>query len=120
MKSEQGLGWFGRIAFDPQDRNFLGFYFDTGLTYTGLIPTRDEDVLGLAFAYAQLSRGAQQQAIDGGSTGVGAEMVLEATYQAKVTKWLSIQPDLQFIINPGGNQDLGNALVIGARAAITF
>ncbi|CAN5477798.1 carbohydrate porin [soil metagenome] len=120
VKSSQGLGWFGRIGFDPQDRNFLGFYVDTGLSYTGLIPTRDEDVLGLAFAYAQLSRGAQQQAIDGGASGVGAEMVIEATYQAKVTKWLSIQPDLQFIINPGGNQDLGNALMIGARAAITF
>ena len=37
-KSEQGLGWFGRIAFEPQDRNFIGFYFDTGLNYKGLIP----------------------------------------------------------------------------------
>jgi hypothetical protein len=28
------------------------------------------------------------------------------TYQAQITKWLSIQPELQVIINPGGNQDL--------------
>ena len=27
--SKQGLGWFGRIAFEPQDRNFIGFYLDT-------------------------------------------------------------------------------------------
>jgi len=47
-------------------------------------------------------------------------MVLEATYQAQINKWLSIQPDLQLIINPGGNQDLGNAVVIGGRASITF
>jgi porin len=89
-KSDQGLGCFGRIAFEPQDRNFIGFYFDTGLTYEGLIPTRDGDTLGVAFAYAQLSSGAQQAAIDAGSVGVGAEMALEVTYQAQISKWLSI------------------------------
>src|SRR5437660_683999 len=69
QKSDQGLGWFGRIAFEPQDRNFIGLYFDTGLTYKGLIPTRDADTLGFAFAYAQLSSGAQQAAINNGSVG---------------------------------------------------
>jgi hypothetical protein len=38
QKSDQGLGCFGRIAFEPQDRNFIGFYFDTGLTYKGTHP----------------------------------------------------------------------------------
>jgi porin len=120
QKSDQGLGWFGRIAFEPQDRNFIGFYFDTGLTYKGLVPSRNADTLGVAFAYAQLSSDAQQAEIDEGSVGVGAEMALEVTYQAQITKWLSIQPDLQVIINPGGNQDLNNALVIGGRVSITF
>ena len=119
-KPDQGLGWFGRIAFEPPDRNFIGFYFDTGLTYKGLIPTRDGDTLGVAFAYAQLSSGAQQVATDDGSIGVGAEMALEVTYQAQITKWLSIQPDLQVIFNPGGNRDLNNALVVGGRVSITF
>src|SRR6516162_8261320 len=58
--------------------------------------------------------------VSDGSVGVGAEMALEATYQAQINKWLSIQPDLQFIINPGGNEDLGNAVVIGGRISITF
>jgi porin len=47
-------------------------------------------------------------------------MALEFTYQSQVTKWLTLQPDRQFIINPGATKDLNNALVIGARAAITF
>ena len=116
----KGLNWFGRLGFAPQDQNFIGFYFDTGLTYKGIIPSRDDDTIGIAFDYAQLSSGAQQAAIVSGSVGVGAEMVLEVTYQAQITKWLSMQPDLQFVINPGGNQDLKNALVIGLRTAITF
>lgn len=119
-KSDQGLGFFGRIAFTKEDRNFLNFYFDAGLTYKGLIPTRDDDTIGLAFAYAQIGNTARDTLISEGSVGVGAEMVLEFTYQAQITSWLVLQPDLQYIINPGGTQDLNNALVIGARAAITF
>ncbi|MEO6053310.1 MAG: carbohydrate porin [Chthoniobacterales bacterium] len=119
-KSDQGLGWFGRIAFDPQDRNFVGFYFDTGINYKGLIPTRDKDIFGIAFAYAQLGQGAQQAELNSGLTGVGAEMVVEVTYQAQLNKWLSVQPDLQYIINPGGNQTLGNAFVLGGRVSVAF
>ncbi len=119
-KSDQGLGWFGRIAFQKEDRNFLNFYFDTGLSYKGLIPYRDNDTLGIAFAYAQLGNSARGILVEEGSTGVGAEMALELTYQAQLTNWLTLQPDLQYIINPGGTQDFGNALVLGARAAITF
>lgn len=118
--SQQGLGWFGRIAFEPQDRNFVGFYFDTGLVYTGLVPTRDEDRLGVGFAYAQLTSGARRTLEDEGSAGVGAEMVVEFSYEAVLTPWLTIQPDAQIIINPGGTQDLGNAFLIGGRASIAF
>jgi porin len=118
--SNQGLGVFGRISFTPQDRNFVGFYFDTGLVYTGLIPGRDDDVTGIALGFADLTNGAAQTIYDEGSREVGYEAVIEATYDAQITKWLHIQPDLQYIIRPGGAGDLGNALVLGARVAVTF
>ncbi len=119
-KSDQGLGWFGRIAFTKEDRNFLNFYFDTGLNYKGLIPGRDDDTIGLAFAYAQLGRASRCSLIEEGSVGVGSEMILELTYQCQVTPWFSVQPDLQYIIDPGGTRDFNNALVLGVRAAVTF
>jgi porin len=118
--SDQGLGWFGRIAFGPQDRNFVGFYVESGLVYTGAIPTRDEDQVGIGFVYAQLTNGAQRTLELEGSRGVGAEMVLEFTYQLNLTKWLYVKPNAQFIINPGGTQDLGNAFVIGGRVSVNF
>ncbi len=46
--------------------------------------------------------------------------MIEATYDAQITKWLHLQPDLQYIIRPGGNGDLGNALVLGGRISVTF
>jgi len=48
------------------------------------------------------------------------EIVIEVTYQAQITPWLVIQPDLQYIIHPGGTRDPGNALILGGRASITF
>ena len=120
QKSDQGLGWFGRLAFEPRDHDFIGFYFDTGLTYKGLIPTRDGDTLGVAFAYAKLSSGVLPPGSNESAGGLGAEMALEATYLVQITKWLSIQPDLQVIINPGGNKGLSNAFVIGGRLSISF
>ena len=108
------------MAFTPADRNFVNFYFDTGLSYKGLIPTRDNDTVGIGFGYAQLSNGARSSLRDEGANPIGAEMVIELTYQAEITPWLIVQPDLQYIINPGGATDVNNALVIGGRAAITF
>ncbi len=118
--SQQGLGWFGRIAFGPQNRNFVGFYAESGLVYTGLIPTRDEDQVGVGFVYAQLTNGARETLELEGSRGVGAEMVLEFTYKAILTPWLYVQSDAQFVINPGATQDLNNAFVLGGRVSINF
>ena len=118
--SKQGLGWFGRIAFEPQDRNFVGFYFEIGSGLHRAIPTRDEDQLGVGFAYAQLTNGARKTLELEGSRGVGAEMVLEFTYKVILTPWLYIKPDAQFIINPGATQDLNNAFVIGGRVSVNF
>lgn len=120
LKSDEGLGWFTRLSFAKSDRNFLNFYVDAGINYKGLIPGRSEDSLGIAFAYAQLSNGARWSLAGEGISPVGAEMVLEATYQAQITPWMILQPDIQYVINPGGSSDLGNALVVGGRCGIVF
>jgi porin len=118
--SDQGLGWFGRLGFQPYDRNFLSFYFDTGVSYTGFVPGRDVDVVGLAFAYAPVGSVAGAQLLAAGTTGISAEMALELTYQANLTPWLSVQPDIQVILNPGGSSELSTAVVTGLRVGITF
>ena len=57
-----------------------------------------------------------------------AETFLEATYQVQVAPWWQIQPDLQYIFNPGAGianpndlaQKIKNELVIGLRTNVTF
>jgi porin len=113
----QGLGWFARAGFAPPDRNVVGTYFDTGFTYTGPLPGRDNDAAGLGFGWSQLTPDAARN-VGGGNAGL--EMVFEATYQAQITPWLALQPDLQFILQPGASTALGNALVIGLSASVDF
>jgi porin len=117
---DRGVGWFGRVAAGPQDRNFIGFYFDGGITCQGLVPSRDADTFGIAFAFGRPTADARRALEAGGGTPAAAEMVLEATYQCELTPWLSVQPDLQFVINPGAVTDLRNALVAGVRVSVVF
>lgn len=113
--TDKGLGAFTHIGLAPRDSSVINFYIDGGLNYKGLIPTRDNDVLGVAFAYGHLSNNPQG---NDGRSNPGYEMVFETTYQIKLAPWLSIQPDLQYVI-PSGT-DIGNALVLGAQAIVSF
>ena len=118
--SEQGLGWFARVATSPGDRSLVGFYVDTGLNYTGLIPGRDEDSLGIAVAWSGLGYAQEDALRAAGSVDVGYEMVVEATYSFVLANWLTVQPDLQYVVHPDGTGDLDNAFVIGARLSADF
>ena len=114
--TNKGLGIFTHIGLSPQTSSFINFYVDGGLTYKGLIPTRDNDVLGAAFAYGHLSNNPQDNE---GRSNPGYEIVLEATYQIEVVSWLSLQPDLQYVIHPSGT-NIANALVLGVRTTVSF
>jgi porin len=114
--TNKGLGVFTHIGFSPETSSFMNFYIDGGLTYKGLIPTRDNDVLGVAVAYGHLNNNPQDNEE---SSNPGYEIVFEATYQMELTPWLSLQPDLQYVVHPSGT-DIPNALVLGARATVSF
>jgi porin len=114
--TDKGLGIFAYIGLAPRNSSVINFYIDGGLNYKGLIPTRDNDVLGLAFAYGHLHNNPQG---NDGSSNSGYEMVFEATYQIVLTPWLSFQPDLQYVMQPSGT-DIPNALILGAHTTISF
>lgn len=130
----QSLAGFVRMGGAPSDRNLISFYVDGGLGYTGLIPGRNEDVLTLGVAYQKISKDAasfdkEVRLDDLGYPVRDQETVIELSYLAPVTPWLSMQPDLQYIVHPGGNvqnpenTDLdtaNNAFVLGLRTTITF
>ena len=48
------------------------------------------------------------------------EAVMEITYQVNLAPWLSLQPDLQYLLHPSGSPRYGDALVLGTRTVVTF
>ena len=116
----KGLSAFARAGFSPQSWSPCSFYSDGGLVYTGLIPGRDGDKAGIAFAYAQMGQLCNSTAAQSGCSGTGYEALAEFSYSIRVAPAIALQPDLQYILHPGGTQQHGNALVVGMRAVIDF
>lgn len=117
---DEGLGLFAGLGFAPPNRNVVDFYLNTGLNYKGLLPGRGGDTCGVAFGLASLSPGANGTLRDEGFSPQAAEMVLEATYQCVLTPCCFIQPDIQYIINPGATANLADSMVVGLRLAVVF
>lgn len=114
----QGIAVFNRTGFTgTPDNQVLGLLLNAGCVWTGPFPGRDEDAAGLALLWTRLTPG---KAASLSGTNRGNEFVVEATYQMQLTPWFELQPDLQFVIQPGGSTALANALVIGLSATIDF
>jgi porin len=112
--SDQGLGLFVQIGKVPDDRNMVDLYVGGGVNYHGLLPGREEDDFGIAVGHASISENMIGPGVD------SAETVIELTYLANLLPWFTIQPDFQYIINPGADPAIKNALVGGVRFGIVF
>ncbi|MBX7144459.1 MAG: carbohydrate porin [Oligoflexia bacterium] len=115
-ESEQGLGAFYQLGFAAGDRNQFSQYLGAGLTYTGLIPSRDEDVFSIALARAANSDAYRNSAEESDR----AETVFEATYRAPITGYLSVQPDFQYVLNPSTDPGLKDSVVLGVRVELAM
>ncbi len=117
-----GIGVFARVMGSPEDRNLVDFYFDTGVVFTGMIPGRPNDAFAVGFAYTKISDDVSAFDVDSGEpTARNYESLIEIAYTFEVTNGWVVQPDFQYIWNPGGNvASQGDAAVVGARSTITF
>ncbi len=133
-QSSRSLGVFLRAMGAPSQQNLITFSANGGLVLADPLPGRDNDSLGLGFGIVKVSSAAsaldQQTAFFTGSPFPvrSTETFLELTYQFQATPWWNIQPDFQYIFNPGGGIQnpnnpaslVGNEAVIGFRTTVTF
>lgn len=115
-KSYQELSIFGRVGFTENQVSRFRSYSGGGITYQGLIPGDPNGLLGFSVASVQGSTLFQQ--LNGQIDDF--ETVLEFTYLTHVIPWLTIQPDIQYVISPNASPNTPNALVVGIRTDITL
>jgi len=114
-EGKRGLGAFLQVGGVPDDRNEVDLYLGGGLHYQGIIPSREDDILGLAIAHASISEDLRDvEEKDHHETAV------ELTYKTQIFPWLVIQPGVQTIFNPGADISLDNAVVSILRFQINF
>jgi porin len=131
----RNLSLFGRVTGTPyQDRNLIDLSANAGFVLHQPVNYRNDDTFGVGVGYARVSRQAAEldadtAAFTGAFTPVRrSETFVEATYLYQALAWWQLQPDIQYIFDPGAGianptdptKRVGNALVIGLRTNILF
>lgn len=130
---DRTLNVFARVMGTPlTDRNLVDFSMNAGITLREPFLGRDDDTFGIGVGYAHVSARAAEldrdTAIQSASyTPIrGSESFVEVTYQYQLAPWWQLQPDLQYVFNPGAGttnssgERVKNETVFGMRTNILF
>lgn len=117
-EGERGVWTFGRVGFASARVNQVGAFVGGGVSWRGPWRSRPDDEVGIGVAAAR--NGAPYLA---GQRAAGTpsdrwEVALEATYGLQARGWLTVQPDLQYVVHPGMKPARGNAVLLGLRLTV--
>ncbi|MBJ7259806.1 MAG: carbohydrate porin [Chthoniobacterales bacterium] len=119
--SDQGLTLWTAFVLSPQENIAkIPFQWNCGVAYQGMVPQRNEDIAMFGLAYGSFSD-------DYGNAGnayngepVSYEMALEWGYRIQFNRFLYAQPNIQYIVQPGGTGSIPDAFVLGLQIGVTF
>lgn len=100
----QGIGLMAYVGCGDANVAAIARHVEVGATWTGALDGRDDDVFGLLVTHAVLTD-------EAGAGFDGDETAIELFYKLQLTPALSLKPDLQWLLNPGGDPTLEDALV---------
>jgi porin len=110
---------FARIgASDGDTTDFKGGW-QAGLRVDSVFPGRPDSAFSIGFDQGFLSDKARANALDAGTEFGDAEGGIEVTY-ADTFGPFTIQPDLQWIHNPGGDKNRDAIVTAGLRVILTL
>lgn len=134
-ESDHNVNIFGRILVAPQaDRNLVTFSLNAGVTLHEPFPHRDDDTFAIGMGFAKVSSAAasldRATALFSGAytPARSSETYIEMSYQYQVTPWWQLQPDVQYVFNPGGGivnpnvptEKIHDEFILGLRTTILF
>lgn len=127
------INLFVRGTTSDAVRNRFSHELQAGLTFDGLINGHPDDTIGIAWGTSFYSHSFKVNARNAEYFGTDAsghlqqEHYVELTYQAAMTPWLILQPDLQYFRHVGGvslNPDTGrpvrDGFVLGLNVTTTL
>ena len=125
--NNSGLGLVASLLISPDESISQMPYFCTaGVVARGFLRSRPRDVAGFGAVFGRFSsdlRKAQhrEQLFDSTVGAQDYESVLEGTYKFYFREGaVFFQPDIQYVMNPGGTHKLDDALVLGCQIGFNF
>ena len=125
-KSNNGLGCYYQFGATNSDIVFTQRYFGCGLTYYGPLPRRDNDSMGVAMAWGQMTNdpNAGKAFFNGygpGPVPLGShEVILSSYYQIQVSPNMFVQPNLTYIPDPARVAGTPAAFPLTIQAVVLF
>jgi len=110
--AELGLG-------DPRVNRFAS-YTGGGATFSGPITGRPNDQIGLGVAAAHNGSQYIESQRQQGQRAQTSEVTIELTYLAQLTRWLTAQQSLQYVVNPNTDPSRRDAFVASFRFETSF
>ena len=104
--------WLGLSRTGESANNPSPLFVGAGWLSQGAIPGRPLDVLALGLGRTSLNRTV--------NPGLNPESLLELNYSAVINSTLTLQPFLQWVINPGGTGTTPNILALGLELQLQF
>ncbi|WP_334269344.1 carbohydrate porin [Edaphobacter sp. HDX4] len=102
------------------------YFVAAGGIREGTFRHRDVDFVSVLFAHGsinpRLTRYQEDRnTVAPGSVGIQTyESIGEIDYNIQIAPWLSVRPNLQYIMRPGATGSIPNAVVIGLHTGVTF
>jgi carbohydrate-selective porin OprB len=108
-RNEQAFSAFLQLGSAPSAFNVFTRHLGAGLIWTAPIASRDKDSAGLAIQRGKFTEHPAAR------FERSHETVYEAYYHLQLSQQLSVSPDVQYVIHPGGTGLIRNGLAFGAR-----
>lgn len=110
---------FARLGLSDGDTTAFKGGWQAGLLVEHVFEGRPESAFSIGVNQAFLTGKFRANAFDEGQRLTRAESAIEVTYSDKVGP-VTVQPDLQYVRNPGADGGVGHALVATVRFGVAF
>jgi porin len=110
---------FARLGVSDGDTTAFKGGWQAGVLIEHVFESRPDSAFSLGVNQAFLSSKFRDNAFDAGQRLKRSESAIEATYSDKIGP-VTVQPDVQYVKDPGADGDVGHALVATVRFSVEF
>ena len=122
-KTKMGTALFVSAVYGDSQTSLFPFYAKIGFVRQGTFSTRTVDSVSFAFAYGQFNprlHGIESELSARGFAvpRANAEQLVEVDYGVQAFPWLTVRPNVQYVIEPSGDARNRNAIVLGLNTSV--